>query len=276
MAGDFNAIPIIVGITGHRNIVDEDKSKIKAQIIESLREIQGHCKSTKKNGQDTPIIMLNGFAQGADMLCAEAAFEVGIDVYAVLPREEDKYLASFDNQTDKQKIHGYLQKAKRVILAPDMERNKEWLQAHSDISDESYEYRQLGIYIAEHSHILIALWDGKSPETQFGCGTYEVIKFALEHNYLNREHLFTPGLINDIAVVWIKSRRQGDGSKADIRKTWLTSYFAERNGRDDGNNDHLVVSNEPPAFLQDIIKKTIKYNEKGFRRLSKKFEIPLC
>lgn len=269
----IQTIPVIVGITGHRNIVDEDKPKIKARVIESLREIQTFCKSTKKNGKDTPIIMLNGFAQGADMLCAEAAFELGIDVYAVLPREEDKYLESFDNQTDKQKLHGYIQKAKRVILAPDMEKNKEWLQTHSDISDDSYEYRQLGIYIAEHSHILIALWDGNSPKTQFGCGTYEVIKFALEHNYLNREHLFTPGLINDTAVVWIKSRRQGDGSEADIRKTWLTSNLAERSGRDDGNNDHLVVSNEPPAFLRDIIKKTVKYNEKGFTLAENKVKL---
>ena len=78
-------IPIIVGVTGHRNIVDEDKPAIKAQVIESLKEIQNLCKAEKKGGEDTPVIMLNAFAQGADMLCAEAAFDLGIEVYAVLP-----------------------------------------------------------------------------------------------------------------------------------------------------------------------------------------------
>ena len=36
--------------------------------------------------------MLNAFAQGADMLCAEVAFGMGIAVYAVLPCSEEKYI----------------------------------------------------------------------------------------------------------------------------------------------------------------------------------------
>ena len=93
---NFDKIPVVVGVTGHRNIVEEDKPKIKEQVIESLKEIQKLCRAKKKGEEDTPVIMLNALAQGADMLCAEAAFELGIKVYAVLPCEKEKYKLSFD------------------------------------------------------------------------------------------------------------------------------------------------------------------------------------
>lgn len=250
-------IPVVIGVTGHRNIVDEDKPAIKERVKESLKEIQALCKG-KGGQQDTPVIMLNGFAEGADMLCAEAAFELGIDVYALLPCPKERYIDSFDNEVDKNKLYPYLERTKRQIIAPDVEKNREWLKKNGDISDDSYEYRQLGIYMAEHSHILIALWDGNPPKSQFGCGTVEVIKFALEHKFLDSDHLFKPGTINDSAVVWIKSRRKGDGSAADITKKWLASNLAGVTCQAD---NEYVVSDNPPEYLKDIIEKTKEYNE---------------
>ncbi len=277
-------IPIVVGVTGHRNIVDEDKPAIKTQIAKSLKEIQNLCKNGKKGGENTPIIMLNAFAQGADMLCAEAAFELGIEVYAVLPCKEEKYKQSFDlhqstlkkvgitsgqeyedalakDEADKKRLDEYLLRVRsrggRIIYSPDIEKNKAWIKKTIDIDDESYEYRQLGIYIAEHSHVLIALWDGKPPQGQYGCGTVEVIKFALEHKFLDKDKLFRPGMINDSAVIWIKSRRQGDGAEADINKKWLISNLADDEG--ESYADYSLLDN-PPIFLKDIILKTVKYN----------------
>ncbi|MDE7264721.1 MAG: DUF4231 domain-containing protein [Clostridia bacterium] len=250
-------IPVIVGVTGHRNIVEEDKPAIKAQVMESLKEIQNLCRGKKKGEEDTPVIMLNAFAQGADMLCAEAAFELGIDVYAVLPCERDKYINSFDNMADRGKLDGYLAKTKRWFVSPDIEKNKAWIKKISNISDDSYEYRQLGIYIAEHSHILIALWDGKPPKAEYGCGTVEVIDFAVEHKFLDKDKLFKPGMINDSAVVWIKSRRQGDGTDADICRKWLISNLAGDKGEAYGK---YVILDNPPASLQNIIFKTVAYN----------------
>lgn len=245
-------IPIIVGVTGHRNIVDEDKPEIKARVIDSLKEIRLLCKGD--DGCGTPVIMLNAFAQGADMLCAEAAFELGIDVVAVLPREQERYIESFDNVEDKNKLFDYLAKCKRKVVAPDIEKNKAWLKKHTEMDDDSYEYRQLGIYMAEHSHILLALWDGKPPRSQFGCGTVEVINFALEHNFLDKDHLFKPGTINDSAVVWIKSRRQGDPA-TDIERKWLISSLETGDDK-----SKYVTSDAPPQFLKAIISETVKYN----------------
>jgi hypothetical protein len=289
---DDRKIPVVVGITGHRDIVEEDKPTIKAQVKQTLQEIKELCRTAC--GEQTPVIMLNAFAQGADMLCAEAAFELNIPIVAVLPFEGKYYKETFNNEADKNKLDDYLAKAERIIIAPDIEDNKEWLQkvtkANGEnkgkgMDDDSYRYRQLGIYIAEHSHALIALWDGKKPKSSYGCGTIEVIKFALETNFLNEDHLFKPGLLNDCAVCWIKSRRQGDGSEADIRRSWISSKLAgvaeEQNLTDNisetnevggvtaqaesENDEHYATDNfrilqEMPGFFKSNLAKISEYN----------------
>ena len=259
-------IPIVVGVTGHRNLVDEDKPKIRELVRANLKKIQNMCKAKGKHGGETPVIMLNAFAQGADMLCAEVAFELGIDVYAVLPCRKERYIQSFDDEADREKLFDYLERTKRQIVAPDMEENRKWLVSNGYTDRDSYEYRQLGIYIAEHSHILLALWDGKPPRAQFGCGTAEVIGFALEHKYLDKEHLFKPSAINDSVVLQIKVRRQGDGSAPDIRSEWLTVDPAKQNAL---SGDPYARSADPFSgnevdehfkFVKDIIEQTVEYN----------------
>ena len=265
-------IPIIVGVTGHRNIVKADKEKIKAHVRDSLKEIQELCAQKGATGGNTPVIMLNAFAQGADMLCAEAAFELGIDVYALLPCPAEEYILSFDDEEDRQKLFPYLEKVKRQIIAPDTEKYKKWLK---NVDADSYRYRQLGIYMAEHCHILLALWDGKPPKGAFGCGTVEVINFALKHNFLDESHMFKPGVINDSAVIWIKSRREGDPEQ-EITKTWMISnrhaldalqISPEQEGTvppatdSQGRPAEYAYPPTPPEELQKIIEKTVKYNE---------------
>ena len=237
-------LSFVVGVTGHRNIVKEDMSAIKAQIIASLKEIQSFCKGAAKDGGDIPVVMLNALAQGADMLCAEAAFELGIAVRAVLPCGLDKYALSFDGEQEKEKLKSCIEKCESVSVAPDKENCRERLKNECNMNDESYEYRQLGIYVAEHSHALIALWDGKSPKTKYGCGTVEVIDFALDGKILNNEHGLKAAHKPESAVVWIKCRRQGDGEEADIRTRWLT-----------GSRVQAVLYDSPPKLLGEIVKR---------------------
>lgn len=237
--------PVVVGVTGHRNIAEEDKPALKRQVAESLREI--FALAAGEDGERAPAVMLNGLAQGADMLCAEAAFEIGMDVYAVLPCEEERYLRSFDDENDRRKLHGYLERAKGVIFAPDIEEKGEWFMAQG-VDAESYGYRQLGIYIAERAHVLIALWDGKPPKSQYGCGTAEVIGFALRHSYFGGERRATSDMVAPSAVVWVKARRQGDGAAPDVRRTWMTAPT------DGERADGYVFSSEPPDFLRKIVR----------------------
>jgi hypothetical protein len=47
---------------------------------------------------------------------------------------------------------------------------------------EDYCYRQAGIYISLHCHVLLALWDG-SDQGKSGCGTAAAVSFALDGSY---------------------------------------------------------------------------------------------
>ena len=179
-------IPIIVGVTGHRKLLPEDIPRLKEEVKAALLEIKAMCKNT-------PVVMLNAFAEGADTLCAEVAIELGIKIYALLPCPAERYQESFEDPAAKARLPKLLESAERVIIAPDVEVNKPWLQNAVQIKDADYEYRQLGIYMASNCHILLALWDGGEPHTDFGCGTAEVVRYALEQNYLSREHLVRPG-----------------------------------------------------------------------------------
>lgn len=246
-------IPIVIGVTGHRNLIATDIPAIKGYVEDALTEIRNQCSSS------TPIIMLNAFAEGADILCAEVAFAMNIDVYALLPCPLERYVKSFDDREMALKLPEYLAKTKRIIIAPDIENNKEWIDKLKPIKNVDYEYRQMGICMASSSHILLALWDGNPSKQQFGCGTADVVKFALEQNYLSSDHLYRPGLINDCAVEWISVRRQGDGAESHLRRVWLSSKFASIN-EGEIYCDRYLVTQTMPSFVKEIINKTIAYN----------------
>lgn len=249
-------IPVVIGVTGHRNIDERDKDELKREVAAALSEIRSACSGGSGEG-NTPVIMLNAFARGADMLCAEVAFGMGIAVYAVLPCSEEKYIKSFTDAEDAEKLRSYLAKSERVMVAPDLEKNAAWLGSEFKMGADDYEYRQAGIYIAEHCHVLLALWDGCPPEKQFGCGTVEVINFALGHKFLDGDHLFNPGILNDCAVLWLHARRSG-GEKQPVRRRWLAGALAGEKGAEEFGN--YFVCDDMPAYMAEIIAKTVRYN----------------
>ena len=59
-------IPVVVGVTGHRDIDGTDREELKREVKAALGDVRAAC--VRAHGeQSTPIIMLNAIAQGADM-----------------------------------------------------------------------------------------------------------------------------------------------------------------------------------------------------------------
>ena len=164
-------IPVIVGITGHRNLRSEDKSALLKAVKAELEKIQKLCPKS-------PVVMLTSLAEGADTLCADAAVELNIPVFAALPRDEKDYEKDFSNEPLERLKHHCINAAE-VFVVPD----------GKDIPPEGvnrdYQFRNAGRFVAQHSHVLIALWDGK--EGLSGCGTAEAVSFAD-----NVIHVFSP------------------------------------------------------------------------------------
>ena len=161
-------IPVIVGITGHRTIHNQDSVQIYQAVVSLLKELKAKC-------PNSPIHMMNSLAEGADLLCADAAASLGIPLIVVLPFDADQYTSHF-SEDDKKRFDTHLKSAKSVLVAPEVE------IPTSSVAEQDFRFRQAGIYIASHCHVLLALWDGDESKKD-GCGTAACINWMLTGAY---------------------------------------------------------------------------------------------
>ena len=160
-------IPIIIGVTGHRAIREKDRPALTAAVKAELEKLRALC-------PHSPLVMLSSLAEGADLLCADAAEDLNLPLIAVLPRERTDYERDFSPEALARFAH-HCERAVQVFVSPNTE------PPPPDGVSRAYAFRQAGIYVAAHCHILLALWDGEPGK--YGCGTAEAVDFALNGSY---------------------------------------------------------------------------------------------
>lgn len=161
-----------VGIAGHRAICQEDLPVIKAEINDRLLKIQNQYK-------DKSICLLSGLAEGADRLVVWIALELGMPFKVVLPMALSDYIADFKTQSSLDEFYSLLKYAACV----------EALLSISPMTKDNRDlcYQQLAIYLANNADVLIALWDGDTPEKP--GGTSQVVRYFREVK-LNNTDMF--------------------------------------------------------------------------------------
>ncbi|HMF28022.1 MAG TPA: hypothetical protein VKE42_04575, partial [Candidatus Cybelea sp.] len=152
-------LPLIVGVTGHRDLAQDDDAEISALVREFLCKLQ-------TTYPHTPIVLLSSLAEGADRLVAQAALDCGAELYAVLPMQTDFYERDFASEESIQQFRRLMSRSygARIVDAPGPERDRHYAAA--------------GAFIVSHSEILIALWDGNEDEMR--GGTSQIVRFALQ------------------------------------------------------------------------------------------------
>ena len=181
-----NTIPIVVGVTGHRDIRKEDIPALENAVSGELQKIQ-------RKHPNSPVWMLNSLAAGADQLCARVAFSLQIPLYCPLPMPEEEYRKDFSAE-ESEEYQALRNKAADVFVVP---------YSGPEGEERDNLYRQTGIYVAAHSHVLLALWNGE-PGSEHGCGTAEAVDFMLKGDYQNGK-MFRPS--NEGAVIHIATPR---------------------------------------------------------------------
>lgn len=158
-------IPLIVGVTGHRDIPPEDLPALEAGVQSCLKNLQTQYPST-------PILILSGLAEGADRVVVRVAHEMGIDFAAILPFSESDYIKDFDTERSRTEFSDWMSRAACVHTLPDLK------SPSTGLTDREMGYLQLGHYLATYSHTLLALWDGDLLEK---CGgTSQVVRLVLK------------------------------------------------------------------------------------------------
>ena len=123
---------------------------------------------------DLRLSVMSPLAEGADLLVAEVAVDLGVDLVVPLPMPKDLYLQDFTTADSRERFEALCGRAKEVfelppVVGPAREKGQE------AGPDRDQQYAQLGVFLSAHCHILLAIWDGK-PAVHLG-GTAQVVRF---------------------------------------------------------------------------------------------------
>ena len=164
--------PYIIGITGHRDLVQEDIPALREQIAACFDAAKSSCGNVQ-------VCVVTSLAEGADQLCAELALEKGFGLITVLPMDADELEKDFEGEA-LQNFRRLLEASDEVFVTPDVENGKVAAEVagskSSDPAGRSYWHRQAGLYLTQRCQLILALWDGKPDAT--GCGTAAVFDYA--------------------------------------------------------------------------------------------------
>lgn len=146
-------LPLVIGVTGHRNLEQSDLAALRDKVRCIFAEIG-------RDFPQTPLLLLSALAEGADRLVAEVAQEQGIPVVAPLPMPRRLYETDFAGPSRQVFADWLDNKARCWFELPLVEDNTEAeIADHGAARNNQYAY--VGEYIARHSQVLIALWDGQ-------------------------------------------------------------------------------------------------------------------
>lgn len=174
-------VPLYVGITGHRNLRPEDRERLKQIMKDEFEDLH-------RLHPSSPIILLTPLAEGADRLAAVAAIESGLHFVVPLPMPVGEYLKDFASQQSKLEFESLFSQASDSFVVAGSPHEATDLERETIHRENAY--ARVGTYIAQHSILLIALWDGISKGS--GSGTSQVVNLRLNGTPLSTSMSQTP------------------------------------------------------------------------------------
>ena len=143
---------IVIGITGHRDIV------VTAKLKQGIKDFFINLKAKE-------ITLLSPLADGADRLVADIymnVFKEKAHLIVPMPFNQERYIEDFDDAS-KEEFLEYLKIADEVFEVE---------------NTQGCNYKSVGVYVADTSDILLALWDGTFNAKSGGTG--DIVAYAKE------------------------------------------------------------------------------------------------
>jgi hypothetical protein len=167
-------LPLVIGATGHRDLRDQDIPALEREVADAIKRLK---RDYLHDDKETPLIVLSSLAEGADRLIARVAMAEGAKLIAPLPMEPEEYRRDFEpglkpdaaTEFDRMKSEALAMPIMRLADGNTPENVREE-------SRRALQYREVGLFIVRHCHVLIALWNGDETNTAVG-GTAEVVRF---------------------------------------------------------------------------------------------------
>ncbi len=170
MTSSDGRLPIVIGVTGHRHLREADLPGYRARVTEFFAGLERRYPAT-------PLRVISALAAGADRLVAELALERGYELIVPLPLEPEDYERDFPDSVAE--FRSMLQRVpqERVFVwpRPDAANGSRWCETQAE---RDRQYAEVGAFVAEQSHILLAIWDGV-PGEESSAGTGAVVALKL-------------------------------------------------------------------------------------------------
>lgn len=147
--------PFIFGVSGHRDLVSADLPELRTQI----ETVYSRFRSAYP---DASLQLLSPLAEGADRLAAELALACGIKLFVPMPMAQAEYEGDFASATSLDEFRRLLAAAESSWEVSNEDEPKERRRSDTDI--RAMKYAAAGDYIAQKSHVLLLLWDGRDNE----------------------------------------------------------------------------------------------------------------
>ncbi len=160
------AVPLVVAVTGHRDLVPAELPAIRARVRDCLLGLQSAYPGRL-------VAVMSALADGADRLVAQLALELGMPLTAVLPMPRTLYEADFGSESLSE-FANLCSAATDVFELPLIMGNSAEAVS-TDTQARALQYASVGVFLCAHCHVLLALWDGKD-NGQLG-GTGQVVRF---------------------------------------------------------------------------------------------------
>jgi hypothetical protein len=161
-------VPLVVGVTSHRNLVPEEVPALCARVRDFLGQL-------RRDYPELPLVVLSSLAEGGDQLVAREALACGARLVAPLPLPVQDYAGDFASPEVRAGFIELCGEAE-VLELPLLDAVPGAGGVHGDARDR--QYAQAGVFVASHSHVLLALWDGR--ESPLLGGTAQVVRYALD------------------------------------------------------------------------------------------------
>jgi hypothetical protein len=202
------AIPLTIGVTSHRNLVASEVEAIRQGVRDFLARM-------RREHPHMPLVVVSALAEGGDQLVAEEALAAGARLIAPLPLARAQYAEDFTDLAARGRFNA-LCDAAQVIELPQLTNGA----VHAPVPtghERDRHYAQSGVYVSDHCHILLAIWDGK-PSTLLG-GTAQIVRYRLSGEkpaLAERRRAAPRNLLDDdserLAYHIVCSRDQADGA----------------------------------------------------------------
>lgn len=202
-------LPIVIGVSGHRHLRAADLPTHREHVRALFRQLRRRYPST-------PLRILTSLAEGADRLVAEVALEEGHELLVPLPLEPADYERDFPDSIAE--FHSILRRVppEQVFVLP-QDAEDERLTPHDR---REKRYRAVGMFLAQESHLLLALWDGKP--TASDAGTAAVVRMKLEGPSGVPEAGLRPLDAEDGGPVYhVHAPRAGETADSIKKPSWL-------------------------------------------------------